>query len=562
MAPKNRPRPQIGSLNAMASNIRDQKTTSATKLSGLNGSRTISSSTLAKSSSSDNESSSSSSDSDGSGSGSDSDGDLEAARKKYAAKQASKNKTAPRPKVNASKATSDAKKSPPAQSPAKATTTSPDDSESESDSDSGSESDSSKASNASAKKVSKEGPSKPKEQDQDGSDSGSSSESEDDDEPSTEKAAPQPAQKPQEAESSSSSESESDDGKSDSGSSDSGEESAEEDAMEVYGDETTVTRVNGETDIDSQLSRIAWLNNSEFALRKASNDISAKEVADALRQANLEGKQLWYFTAPASLPLTILRDLEIDLSKATTGEMLLNHKGDDYGLSLESHTTSSQIQLVIPTKTGDRYNTLDRSVDSTVHLRQIAKFGPNSSVSATATDAYTPIPKPIRNQPQGLKTRFTPIGVPSPQVQLAQPRPSQDVPSSAPESADVEMTTIPNSQPQSSGPAKKTKKSDAANGKLKRKQPSSEEQSSSVPESQSQEKSAKRPKTITKAAKPKETPIQAPTPAHLVPMPNGTSPSVSTPTRKPKKDSKVKYSATKPAKQTPVPVPVVPSMKR
>lgn len=90
-------------------------------------------------------------------------------------------------------------------------------------------------------------------------------------------------------------------------------------------------------------------------IRKASSDNPAKEVAEFFSKTNLEGKQVWYFTAPASLPITVLKDMEIDLSKATPGEALLNHKGDDYGLDLESHATSTQIQLLIPSQGGDNY---------------------------------------------------------------------------------------------------------------------------------------------------------------------------------------------------------------
>lgn len=90
-------------------------------------------------------------------------------------------------------------------------------------------------------------------------------------------------------------------------------------------------------------------------LRKASSDNPAKEVTEFFSKANLEGKQVWYFTAPASLPITVLKDMQIDLSKAATGEALLNHKGDEYGLDLEANATSTQIQLLIPSQAGDNY---------------------------------------------------------------------------------------------------------------------------------------------------------------------------------------------------------------
>jgi len=90
-------------------------------------------------------------------------------------------------------------------------------------------------------------------------------------------------------------------------------------------------------------------------LRKASSNNPGKEVSDFLSSANLEDKQVWYFTAPASLPITVLKDMEIDLAKATQGGALLTHKGDDYGLDLEAHATTTQIQLLIPSSSGDKY---------------------------------------------------------------------------------------------------------------------------------------------------------------------------------------------------------------
>ena len=82
-------------------------------------------------------------------------------------------------------------------------------------------------------------------------------------------------------------------------------------------------------------------------------------MADFFNKTNLEGKQVWYFTAPASLPITVLKEMEIDLAKATAGHAILNHQGDSYGLDLEAHATSTQIQLLIPSKGGEKYNTCE-----------------------------------------------------------------------------------------------------------------------------------------------------------------------------------------------------------
>jgi hypothetical protein len=279
---------------------------------------------------------------------------------------------------------------------------------------------------------------------------------------------------------------------------------------------------------------------------------------------------VWYFTAPASLPITVLKDMEIDLSKATRGESLLTHKGDNYGLDLESYATSTQIQLLIPSQGGDKYASLNRSIDSTVHLRRMAKFGPGGEVHATATDGYVPVPKPIREQPEGLRVRYTPIGVPSIIPSVAPMRKAsieasssqinakahEDVSSSSestPESeSDVEMAA----PPEPTAPASKTKsaKSGITNGDRKRKR------------SGDQDKTIKRVKAELPAAIPstRSTPVEPPT-SSAVPDP---TPSKKPPT-KAKDNKKTKIEKTpKPttvpptAKRTPIPLPTYPGMKR
>ncbi|KAF3067361.1 hypothetical protein GL218_08554 [Daldinia childiae] len=530
---KNRTRIPMGSLNDMASTVRDKKNASKTKPLGSTQLQKIQK--LAKDTSSDDDSGTSSSD-DSSGSGSDSENDLEAAKSKYAAKQATKRKVT-EPKANVTKS-GPTKTIPNAgASSSKASTkaaASAGPNESNSDSDSDSESSDSSDGGPTKNGAAVKGGNK------DEKEAESSSDSESDDEKPS-------AQKAVEAESSS-------DEASDSSSDD---ESEEAHGMEIDNDQAAISRVNGND--ASEVSRPGWLNSSEFTIRKASSDNPAKDVAEFFNKTNLEGKQVWYFTAPASLPITVLRDIEIDLSKATPGETLLNHKGDDYGLDLESHATSTQIQLLIPSKGGDNYTSLNRGIDSTVHLRRIAKFGPGGTVSATATEDYAPVPKAIREQPQGLRPRFTPIGVPSstPQVQSLESRPAPVVTravSSSESDSESESTSDKDSAvlPTATN-SKKSKKPEVVNGKLKRKQPEGEGKSAPVQEPRSQEKSAKRPKTTkpTSSKVPsssKETPI-------LPQTPNGSS------SNKKAKQDKSKYSIQS-TKQTPVPVPKVFSMNR
>lgn len=69
----------------------------------------------------------------------------------------------------------------------------------------------------------------------------------------------------------------------------------------------------------------------------------------------MEGKQVWYFTAPASIPIEVVEKLEIPLERAQQGLSILSHSGDDYGVAFEDASTSRSIKLLIPNKAGDKY---------------------------------------------------------------------------------------------------------------------------------------------------------------------------------------------------------------
>ncbi|ORY58886.1 DNA-directed RNA polymerase I subunit RPA34.5-domain-containing protein [Pseudomassariella vexata] len=457
MAPKS----SIGSLAAMKKNINEKKSTPAIKSSSIRARELPASSK----SSEFVEDSSSSSGSDGS----DSDDGIEAARKKLEAKKA----TALKPKVNGIKAVpATATEVQTAKKPPKA------DSESDSESDttsSGSDSESEKkpAPKTDAKKSSTNTSDSGSTSSESGSESGSGSDSESDSDneeesgakaqsvaktqtpakPTTTKPAAQAAKSTEDSDSSS-------------------EDSDDENEV----DPKAIASINGASGAKQagQVAQPAWLENSEFMIRKASSDNPGKEVADFFSKANLEGKQVWYFTAPASLPITVLRDMEIDMAKAAAGGTIIKHQGDSYGLDLEPYATNNQVQILMANKKGDKWSTpVSHGVDSTVHIRREAKFGGESTVSATATDDYVRRPKPIREQPEGLRARFTPIGVPNPKpVPFTRPavkasaiaslRTKPAAESSSESDSDEEMTTTA---------ALPFQPKPVANDNLKRKQP-------------------------------------------------------------------------------------------
>lgn len=346
-------------------------------------------------------------------------------------------------------------------------------------------------------------------------------------------------------------------------------------------------------------------------LRKASSDNPGKEVSEFLSKSSLDGKQVWYFTAPASLPITVIKDMEIDLAKAQSGGAILNHKGDAYGLDLEPYTTSSQIQLLIPSKGGEKYNTrtyrvfrtrnywliilpVNRAIDSTVHLRRIAEFGGSSKVSSTATDQYVRQPKPVREQPKGLKPRFTPIGVPTkkPAPFQAAKKNASDSGSSSGSDSDVEMTDAAALPPSvlatkagTNGASKRKQSPDTSSSESDSdSSDSDEEPSPPKKKSKAMDKAAKRakvspakelvkpvtnspapaiqaenidvPSSLGKKSKTKSTPIPPPTVGRTLSQDTSATPSKTTGSAKSKKDKKSKADSTpKAITQTPVPPP-------
>lgn len=94
----------------------------------------------------------------------------------------------------------------------------------------------------------------------------------------------------------------------------------------------------------------------DFHLRKLEGDSSAADVAKFFSKAQLEGKQVWYITAPASLPVTVVQDLSIPVNSAEEGRPVLSHNGEDYRMIFDDPSASSTYRLLIPNKKGNEYS--------------------------------------------------------------------------------------------------------------------------------------------------------------------------------------------------------------
>jgi hypothetical protein len=222
----------------------------------------------------------------------------------------------------------------------------------------------------------------------------------------------------------------------------------------------------------------------------------------------------------------------------------------------------------------------------------MAKFGPESTVSATATDRYAPHPKPIRQQPQGLRTRFTPIGVPvatPPQTitnttktahntaVFKKPSSSSDSASESDSDSDEEMINAPASSGVTSSLSQKSATKPTEDLNLKRKHVGDGDATPNGKDLKATEKSTtKRHKsnksvsasadTAKASSKPisakKETPVAAP---ELSQVSSSASTTSATPSKskKDKSDKKSKVLEKKArTTQTPIPPPQPFGMKR
>ncbi|KAB5518713.1 DNA-directed RNA polymerase I subunit RPA34.5-domain-containing protein [Coniochaeta sp. 2T2.1] len=299
---------------------------------------------------------------------------------------------------------------------------------------------------------------------------------------------------------------------------------------------------------------------NEFHLRKAEDGTNAADVAQFFSEAKKEGKQIWYFTTPASIPIEVVEKLEIPLERAQKGQSILSHNGDDYGVAFEDAATSRAIKLLIPSKAGDKYRMLDAPVAQTMHLKRVTQFSQDGESTLSLTQTAAAPSRSYRPQPKGLKARFQPIGIPSSApVKIGSDASDEDVDM-------AEAPALPSSQ---KTPAKKSKSKDADTTDKKKKRKldvATDEPAADTPEPSKKSKKARveaqpTPKTkpeISSSQPGKVTPILPPAvPSLRLPSSSQTAPA-STPSSS--KTSKAKAAAMEPTssavkKESAIPLP-------
>ncbi|KAK1749350.1 DNA-directed RNA polymerase I subunit RPA34.5-domain-containing protein [Echria macrotheca] len=188
-----------------------------------------------------------------------------------------------------------------------------------------------------------------------------------------------------------------------------------------------VAKQNGNAGVPETLEFLG----PSFHLRKATDTADAAEVARIFKDAKSQGKQIWYFTMPADLPIEVIQERTVQVDQLRNGKTVISHNGFDYaGASEEAGDTS--IKVLIPNKTGTTYEALNRSIDCTVNFKKVFRFDEQSQVTLEQKTQ-----KPPRNHPEGLKSRFQPAGLPPAPVEKTGDGASPDG------DGDVEMAPAP-----------------------------------------------------------------------------------------------------------------------
>ena len=140
----------------------------------------------------------------------------------------------------------------------------------------------------------------------------------------------------------------------------------------------------------------------------------ASKLSEILAPSNLQGKQIWYITAPESVPISLVK--EFSTQKIGNGASILEYQGAKYGLIPESEVEqASRRALFLPSNQTNEYQSSKTTIIKTLHLQQIVSLPnhahhpaihPNRSPSASESYRKTP-----RQQPEGLKMRYRPFGV-------------------------------------------------------------------------------------------------------------------------------------------------------
>jgi hypothetical protein len=129
--------------------------------------------------------------------------------------------------------------------------------------------------------------------------------------------------------------------------------------------------------------------------------------------ANLDGKQIWYITAPSNIPVSTLNSFAKEA--LSSNRPALSFEDVDYTLSEDALSANDVTTIFLPTSEG--YRPTRQKISRKLHLQQRLVL-PNLSAlqasqltgSSAAADVAAPAVSSRRPQPKGLRMRYRPPG--------------------------------------------------------------------------------------------------------------------------------------------------------
>ncbi|KAL4906682.1 DNA-directed RNA polymerase I subunit RPA34.5-domain-containing protein [Aspergillus multicolor] len=146
-----------------------------------------------------------------------------------------------------------------------------------------------------------------------------------------------------------------------------------------------------------------------FGFKSAKNQPVSSTTTSTL--SNLAGKQVFHITAPASLPLSKIK--EVSLAGALKGEPILKHGGKNFGipadsLALAQAGASGQTLFLYDAK-AQTYHGAVTNVP-TYRIQEMIELPGGAELEEASLKSAKALEKPPRKQPKHLKMRFRPVG--------------------------------------------------------------------------------------------------------------------------------------------------------
>lgn len=136
---------------------------------------------------------------------------------------------------------------------------------------------------------------------------------------------------------------------------------------------------------------------------------------------NLEGKQIWHISAPSTMPVAVIESL--DIAHASKGIERLSHEGITYEMS---QTSVEDVTVLLPKGSSSEYGPVARAVTQAFRINESSRPKADEPASQGRDDhdgeadqtmnffaTEVGQRKPPREQPENMKARYVPYGVPA-----------------------------------------------------------------------------------------------------------------------------------------------------